>query len=84
MFDDLSKKLDGVLAKFRQRGLLTEPMVREGLREVRRVLLEADVNFQVTRDFLKRVQEKGGKATYIMLGADIGKNPTRTAEERIT
>jgi len=58
MFDDLSKKLDGVLAKFRQRGLLTEPMVREGLREVRRVLLEADVNFQVTREFLNRVQEK--------------------------
>jgi signal recognition particle subunit SRP54 len=58
MFDDLSRKLDGVLAKFRQRGLLTEPMVRDGLREVRRVLLEADVNFQVTRDFLKRVQEK--------------------------
>ena len=58
MFDDLSKKLDGVLAKFRQRGLLTEPMVREGLRVVRRVLLEADVNYQVTREFLKRVQEK--------------------------
>jgi signal recognition particle subunit SRP54 len=58
MFDDLSQKLDGVLAKFRQRGVLTEPMVREGLREVRRVLLEADVNFQVTRDFLTRVQEK--------------------------
>jgi len=58
MFDDLSQKLDGVLAKLRQRGVLTEPMIREGLREVRRVLLEADVNFQVTRDFLKRVQEK--------------------------
>lgn len=58
MFDDLSKKLDGVLSKFRQRGMLTEPMVRDGLREVRRVLLEADVNYQVTRDFLKRVQEK--------------------------
>jgi len=58
MFDDLSKKLDGALAKFRQRGLLTEPMVREGLREVRRVLLEADVNFKVTREFLNRVQEK--------------------------
>jgi signal recognition particle subunit SRP54 len=58
MFDDLSSKLDGVLAKFRQRGILTEPMVRDGLREVRRVLLEADVNYQVTRDFLKRVQEK--------------------------
>ena len=58
MFDDLSNKLDGVLGKLRQRGVLTEPMVREGLREVRRVLLEADVNFQVTREFLKRVQEK--------------------------
>ncbi len=58
MFDDLSHKLDGVLAKFRQRGVLTEPMIRDGLREVRRVLLEADVNFQVTRDFLSRVQEK--------------------------
>jgi len=58
MFDDLSNKLDGVLAKFRQRGVLTEPMVRDGLREVRRVLLEADVNYQVTRDFLKRVQER--------------------------
>jgi len=58
MFDDLSNKLDGVLSKFRQRGMLTEPMVRDGLREVRRVLLEADVNYQVTRDFLKRVQEK--------------------------
>ncbi len=58
MFDDLSRKLDGVLARFRQRGVLTEPMIRDGLREVRRVLLEADVNFQVTREFLSRVQEK--------------------------
>ena len=58
MFEDLSKKLDTVLGRFRQRGLLTEPMVREGLREVRRVLLEADVNFKVTREFLGRVQEK--------------------------
>ena len=58
MFEDLSRKLDGVLGRFRQRGLLTEPMIREGLREVRRALLEADVNFKVTRQFLKRVQEK--------------------------
>ena len=58
MFEDLSRKLDGVLGRFRQRGVLTEPMIRDGLREVRRALLEADVNFRVTRDFLKRVQEK--------------------------
>ncbi len=58
MFEDLSRKLDGVLGRFRQRGLLTEPMIREGLREVRRALLEADVNFRVTRSFLARVQER--------------------------
>ncbi|HUP51335.1 MAG TPA: signal recognition particle protein [Longimicrobiales bacterium] len=58
MFDELATKLDGALKKLRQRGVLTEPMIREGLREVRRVLLEADVNFQVTRDFLGRVQER--------------------------
>jgi signal recognition particle subunit SRP54 len=58
MFDELSNKLDSVLGKFRQRGVLTEPMVREGLREVRRVLLEADVNYKITREFLNRVQER--------------------------
>lgn len=58
MFDQLTEKLDGVLSGLRQRGVLTEPMIREGLREIRRVLLEADVNYQVTREFLKRVEEK--------------------------
>jgi signal recognition particle subunit SRP54 len=57
MFDQLSDKLEGVLSGLRQRGVLTEPMIREGLREIRRVLLEADVNYQVTRDFMKRVEE---------------------------
>ena len=58
MFDELATRLDGALKKLRQRGVLTESMIKEGLREVRRVLLEADVNFQVTRDFLARVQER--------------------------
>ncbi len=58
MFEELSEKLDGVLGRFRQRGLLTEPMIREGLREVRRVLLEADVNFQLAKEFLAKVEER--------------------------
>jgi len=58
MFEELSQKLDDVLGRFRQRGVLTEPMIKEGLREVRRVLLEADVNYKVTREFLERVQER--------------------------
>lgn len=58
MFDELSEKLDGVLSRFKQRGLLTEPMIREGLREIRRVLLEADVHYQLTRDFLAKVEAR--------------------------
>lgn len=58
MFDELSQKLDSVLGRFRQRGVLTEPTIRDGLREVRRVLLEADVNYLVTREFVERVQER--------------------------
>jgi signal recognition particle subunit SRP54 len=58
VFDQLSDKLDGILSGLRQRGVLTEPMIREGLREIRRVLLEADVNFSIARDFVKRVEEK--------------------------
>src|SRR5690348_11550797 len=58
MFEELSEKLDTVLGRFRKRGLLTEPMIREGLREVRRALLEADVNFGVVKDFIARVEER--------------------------
>ncbi len=58
MFDRLGKRLDRALGRLRQRGILTEPMIRSGLREVRRALLEADVNFKVARDFLKRVEKR--------------------------
>ena len=58
MFEELSEKLDGVLGRFKQRGLLTEPMIKDGLREIRRVLLEADVHYKLTRDFLTKVEER--------------------------
>ncbi|MFW5952063.1 MAG: signal recognition particle protein [Gemmatimonadota bacterium] len=58
MFDELSERLDTVLGRFRQRGLLTESTINEGLREIRRALLEADVNYQLARDFLDRVRER--------------------------
>jgi signal recognition particle subunit SRP54 len=64
MFDELSEKLDAVFARLRGRGVLTEADIKEGLREVRRVLLEADVNFQLTREFLERVEKQAvGVAT---------------------
>ncbi|HXE57520.1 MAG TPA: signal recognition particle protein [Gemmatimonadales bacterium] len=58
MFDELSNKLTATLQRLTGRGVLTEEAVREGLREIRRVLLEADVSFDLTRRFLERVQEK--------------------------
>ncbi len=58
MFDELSDKLGNVFAKLRGRGVLTDADIKEGLREVRRVLLEADVNFTLTREFLERVEKK--------------------------
>jgi signal recognition particle subunit SRP54 len=58
MFDELSEKLDAVFTRLRGRGVLTDADIKEGLREVRRVLLEADVNFQLTREFLERVEQK--------------------------
>ncbi len=58
MFDELSDQISGVFAKLRGRGVLNDGDIKEGLREVRRVLLEADVNFQLTREFLERVEKK--------------------------
>ena len=58
MFDELSDKLEQTFARLRGRGVLTDADIKEGLREVRRVLLEADVNFQLTREFLERVEKK--------------------------
>lgn len=58
MFEDLSEKLEATFARLRGRGTLSESDIKEGLREVRRVLLEADVNFALTREFLERVEQK--------------------------
>src|SRR6476661_3869403 len=58
MFEDLSEKLEATFARLRGRGTLSASDIKEGLREVRRVLLEADVNFQLTREFLERVEKK--------------------------
>ena len=58
MFDNLSDKLQGVFSQLSKRGKLTEADVDVALREVRLALLEADVNFKVVKDFVKRVRER--------------------------
>ena len=58
MFEALSDKLNGVLARLNNKGRLTEKDIDEALREVRLALLEADVNFRVARDFVARIRER--------------------------
>jgi len=58
MFAALSDRLTAALRELTGRGVLTEEAVSEGLREIRRILLEADVSFELTRDFTDRVRER--------------------------
>src|SRR5262245_15927162 len=58
MFEGIQRGLSEALKKLRGRGRLTEANVRDGLREVRRALLDADVNLTVADEFIQRVTEK--------------------------
>ena len=57
MFDRLTDRLDNVFRNLRGQGKITEKALDESLREIRRALLEADVNFKVAKAFLARVRE---------------------------
>ena len=58
MFQNLTEKLANAFKKFKNKGKLTESEVKEGMREVKLALLEADVNFKVVKDFVKAVTER--------------------------
>ena len=58
MFDNLSDKLDKALHVLKGHGSITEVNVAETLKEVRRALLDADVNFKIAKDFTKTVKQK--------------------------
>src|SRR5947207_3130745 len=58
MFEGIQRGLSEALKKLRGRGRLTEANMRDGLQEVRKALLDADVNFTVANDFIARVTEK--------------------------
>jgi signal recognition particle subunit SRP54 len=58
MFEDLSGKLELALKKIRGQGKLTESNVSDTVREIRRILLDADVNYKVSKDFIERIRVK--------------------------
>lgn len=64
MFQNLTEKITAAFKKFKSKGKLTEEDVKVGMREIKLALLEADVNFKVVRDFIKKVTERA-------VGADV-------------
>ena len=58
MFDSLSNKLESAFKLLKGHGKITEINVAETLKEVRRALLDADVNFKIAKEFTNRVKEK--------------------------
>ena len=56
MFETLTEKLQNTFKKLRGQGKLTERNMRDGLREVRLALLEADVNYKVAKEFVEDVE----------------------------
>jgi signal recognition particle subunit SRP54 len=67
LFDALSDRLEGIFSRVRNRGRLSEADIDEVTREIRRALLEADVNVVVARSFIERVKERA-------IGADLSKS----------
>jgi signal recognition particle subunit SRP54 len=69
VFDTLSERLQGALGDLRKQGRLDEESVSRAMREIRLALLEADVNFQVVKDFVATVRERA-------VGEDVTKSLT--------
>jgi signal recognition particle subunit SRP54 len=69
VFDTLSDRLQSALGDLRKQGRLDEESISRAMREVRLALLEADVNFEVVKEFVARVRERA-------LGADVAKSLT--------
>jgi signal recognition particle subunit SRP54 len=67
VFDALSDRLEGIFSGLRNRGRLSERDIDDVTREIRRALLEADVNVRVARAFIERVKERA-------IGADLSKS----------
>jgi len=71
MLDNLTRRLGGIFASIRKKGRLTEDDVNTMLREIRVALLEADVNFQIAKQFMTKVKERAvGEEVFASLTAD--------------
>ena len=82
-FEGLTGKLTGALDKLRGRGKLTEKDVRDAMREVRMALLEADVNYAVVKDFVKKVTDRA-VGEEILTSLTPGQQVVKIVNEELT
>lgn len=83
MFDSLADKLQGVFRRLRNKGALTEQDVADALREVRLVLLEADVNLKVAKEFTARVKDRA-VGDQILEGLNAPQQVIKIVDEELT
>lgn len=83
MFDSLTDKLTGIFQKLTSKGRLTEKDIDEALGQVRRSLLEADVNFRVARDFVAAVKARVLNAD-VMESLTPGQQVVKVVHEELT
>ena len=83
MFDALSEKLQATLGDVRQRGALSEDDVKAAMREIRLALLEADVNFNVVRQFTSDVREKA-LGEEVLKRVDPGQQVVKIVSDELT
>lgn len=82
-FEGLADRLQGTIQKIRGKGKVTESDVKEMMREVRLALLEADVNFKVVKDFVKRVSERA-IGQEVMKSLTPGQQVIKVVQEELT
>ncbi len=82
-FEGLSEKLQNAFKKLTGKGKLTEQNIKEGMREVRMALLEADVNYLVVKDFIKKVTERC-VGTEILANLNAGQQVVKIVNEELT
>ena len=83
MFDQLSERLQGTMSDLRSRGKLSEADVDKAMREIRLALLEADVNFKVTKQFVADVRERAIGAG-VLESLDPGQMVVKVVDEQLT
>jgi len=83
VFDTLSDKLQHALGDLRGKGRLDEEAISKAMREIRLALLEADVNFQVVKEFVAQVRERA-TGQDVLKGLDAGQQVVKIVHEELT